>query len=99
MINDNLLLEGLKLFKPVQIRQSKHCNICNKTIKHGNNFPVHLESEIHIWNAQRKMYKSPVIELTKQDNSKKRKLSEEYSTAVNLMKSLKAKDIKITEMG
>ena len=99
MINNDLLLEGLKVFKPIQKRQSKYCDICNKTIKHGNNFPIHLESDIHIRNVQRQMYKSSVVELTKQVDGKKRKFSEEYSTALNLMTSLRAKDIKISEMG
>ena len=101
MEHDNLLYEALDAFKVKRTYKvvSKHCNICNKTIKQEQNFPEHCLSNIHIKNAQREMYKSPVIELTKQDGIKKRKFLEDYSTAVNLLKSLKAKDIKTTEMG
>ena len=73
--------------------KSKHCDICNKTISHEHNFPIHEESDIHIRNVE-KMYKQPCS----QESAKKRKLPEEFSNALELHTSLKEKKTDPTEM-
>ena len=97
--HDDLFLEALDVFrlKPKEKRirkpKSKHCNICNTTIKHKHNFPEHCLSNIHISNVE-KMYKPPCI----QESAKKRKHHEEYLNAVELFTTLKEKKTDPTEM-
>ena len=80
------------------LRDTKTCEVCEKILC-KQNYERHIKSPKHLLKMYYSQNKPMNNEPLQQPINKKRKHSEEYSSALNLMTSLKEKNIKISEMG